>query len=69
MKKTSTTILALTFFLVGFGQTNKEAKMHQFINALMSKMTLEEKIGQLNLPSEGDIITGLGSNSNIVKKK
>lgn len=45
-----------------------DPKMDSFINDLMAKMTLEEKIGQLNLPSEGDIITGLGSNSNIAGK-
>jgi beta-glucosidase len=68
MKKTSTTILALTFFLVGFGQTNKDAKMHQFINALMSKMTLEEKLGQLNLPASSDFVTGAVSSSDIAEK-
>jgi beta-glucosidase len=30
-----------------------ETKMHQFISELMSKMTLDEKIGQLNLTSGG----------------
>ncbi|MEY3538842.1 MAG: beta-glucosidase BglX [Bacteroidota bacterium] len=68
MKKTSTTIIALTFFLVGFGQSNKEAKMHQFINALMSKMTLEEKLGQLNLPASSDFVTGAVSSSDIAEK-
>lgn len=29
-----------------------------FVDNLMSRMTLEEKIGQLNLPSGGDIQTG-----------
>ena len=33
-------------------------RMKSFIDALMKKMTLEEKIGQLNLPGAGDIITG-----------
>ena len=40
----------------------------QRVEDLMSRMTIEEKIGQLNLPSDGDIITGLGDNSNIVGK-
>jgi beta-glucosidase len=31
-------------------------------------MTLEEKIGQLNLPGSGDIVTGQASNSDIGKK-
>lgn len=39
-------------------QTQQDAKMNQFITALMQKMTLEEKIGQLNLPSVGFDVTG-----------
>ena len=34
------------------------AAMKQFIDVLMQKMTLEEKIGQLNLPSIGFDVTG-----------
>src|SRR5213075_699254 len=48
-------------------QTN-DAKMKTFIDALMKKMTIEEKIGQLNLPGSGDIVTGQASNSDIGKK-
>ena len=35
------------------------------IDSLLSVMTLEEKLGQLNLPGAGDIVTGQASNSNI----
>lgn len=35
-----------------------EAKMNSFISALMQKMTIDEKIGQLNLPSIGFDVTG-----------
>ena len=49
-------------------QTSQEAKMKAFIEALMKKMTLEEKLGQLNLPGAGDITTGQASSSNIAKK-
>lgn len=45
-----------------------DAKMNLFINNLMKKMTLDEKIGQLNLPGSGDIVTGQASNSDIAKK-
>lgn len=39
------------------------------IDSLMSLMTLEEKIGQLNLPAgAGDIVTGQAQNSDIGKK-
>jgi beta-glucosidase len=49
-------------------QTNRDAKMKTFIDALMKKMTLEEKLGQLNLPGAGDITTGQASSSDIAKK-
>ena len=38
--------------------TGKIMAMEPFINDLMSKMTLQEKIGQLNLMVAGDITTG-----------
>ena len=43
-------------------------RMKSFIDVLMKKMTLEEKLGQLNLPGAGDIVTGQASNSDIGKK-
>lgn len=46
----------------------QDAKMKVFIDALMKKMTVDEKIGQLNLPGSGDIVTGQASNSDIGKK-
>ena len=42
--------------------------MKSFIDNLMSKMTLKEKIGQLNLPVTGDIVTGQAKSSNIADK-
>jgi beta-glucosidase len=45
-------------------QTKKKA----FVDNLLSKMTLDEKIGQLNLPSSGDFTTGLAKSSDIGKK-
>ncbi len=48
--------------------TTSDSKMKTFIDALMKKMTLEEKIGQLNLPGSGDIVTGQAGNSDIAKK-
>ena len=42
--------------------------MDQFIDDLMSKMTLQEKIGQLNLPSAGDFTTGQAKSSDIGQK-
>ncbi len=39
-------------------KTASELRMNQFIRALMKKMTLEEKIGQLNLLTLGITVTG-----------
>ena len=39
--------------------------MDKFISELMSRMTLDEKLGQLNLPPSDDIVTGQTINSNI----
>ncbi|MGZ8540455.1 MAG: beta-glucosidase BglX [Chitinophagaceae bacterium] len=49
-------------------QTAQQAKMKTFIDGLMRKMTLEEKLGQLNLPGAGDITTGQAGSSDIAKK-
>lgn len=45
-----------------------DAKMDKFITDLMSKMTLREKIGQLNLPASGDIVTGEAKSGGTVDK-
>lgn len=42
--------------------------MDKFISNLMSKMTIDEKIGQLNLLTGGDAVTGTTVNSNIEQK-
>jgi len=39
----------------------------EFVAELLSKMTLEEKLGQLNLPTSGDITTGQANSSNVAK--
>lgn len=36
----------------------EKRKMDKIVDDLMSRMTLEEKLGQLNLPVAGDIVTG-----------
>lgn len=41
----------------------QDGKMDRFIDALMQKMTLQEKIGQLNLQVAGDITTGSAQHS------
>ena len=57
-------------FVVATMQLNaQDQKMNAFINALMAKMTVDEKIGQLNLITPGsDIPTGSVVSSNVEKK-
>ena len=45
-----------------------DPKMKAFVDGLMKKMTLDEKIGQLNLPASGDFTTGSITSSNIGNK-
>ncbi len=41
----------------------RDSKMDEFVNSLMQRMTLQEKIGQLTLLGAGDIVTGSGGKS------
>src|ERR1700759_2656788 len=80
--KASATLLALLFGIfftaraqapaqasaAARAQTPGDAKINPFVTTLMSKMTLDEKLGQLNLPVSGDITTGQAGSSNIAKK-
>ena len=45
-----------------------QSKKKVFVDNLLSKMTLDEKIGQLNLPTSGDFTTGTAKSSDIGKK-
>jgi beta-glucosidase len=67
MKKLITTVL-LGCAMITAGAQSKDSKMDRFIDELMNKMTIEEKIGQLNLPGSGDIVTGQAKNSDIAGK-
>ncbi len=49
-------------------QAVDQARMNLFIDDLMGRMTLQEKIGQLNLPVTGDIITGSTVSGDVVSK-
>ena len=59
---------SLSIFAQPKSTTVRDEKMDKFIDNLISKMTIEEKIGQLNLPSVGDFTTGQAKNSNIAEK-
>jgi beta-glucosidase len=65
MKRLSITLCA---FALAFAAYAQDAKMDRFIDNLMSKMTLREKIGQLNLNSIGLNSTGTFQNSDAEKK-
>ena len=64
--------LFLVLFTLGtsaaMAQKTSNARMDRFITDLMKRMTLDEKIGQLNLPSAGDITTGQASSAGIAQK-
>ena len=60
-------ITASAFTAMAAPQADKD-KMDQFIANLMGKMTLQEKIGQLNLPVSGEIVTGQAKSSDVAGK-
>lgn len=57
------TVVAL--FLASCSKQQSEAD--RFVGNLMSKMTLEEKLGQMNLPVTGNIVTGQAQSSDIAQ--
>ena len=69
MTRFKSIILSLALVLAALtAQATDQAKMKQFVDDLMGKMTLQEKIGQLNLPVTGDIITGSTVSGDVVGK-
>ena len=62
--------LAASLVVVAAGLQAQKAPrdMDRFIDQLMKKMTLEEKIGQLNLPVTGEITTGQAKSSDVAKR-
>ncbi len=64
----TTFLLFVTAAMFAQNKTAGDAKMKSYVDALMSKMTADEKLGQLNLPGAGDITTGQAGNSDIAKK-
>ncbi len=57
MKKIRTSLFVFCI-ICSFTANAQSNKMNDFINNLMKKMTLEEKIGQLNLVTPGGAVTG-----------
>ncbi|MFK2509073.1 beta-glucosidase BglX [Bacteroides fragilis] len=59
---------ACTFTPVGAASAKPPQDMDRFLDNLLKRMTLEEKIGQLNLPVTGEITTGQAKSSDIATK-
>ncbi len=68
MKKNVLLIAVLIISQIAYSQKSKDAAMHQFVGKLLAKMTLQEKLGQLNLPASSDFVTGQVSSSDIASK-
>ena len=71
MKRLALLIVVALSVTMGFTAKNqKKAQqplkpMNEFVSELMGKMTVQEKIGQLNLLPSGDIQTGVSENSSV----
>ncbi|WP_291906790.1 beta-glucosidase BglX [Chitinophaga sp. CB10] len=63
MKKSIIVLAALCLTI--HARAQQQQKMFAFVDQLLSKMTLEEKLGQLNLPVAGDFVTGSVMSSNV----
>lgn len=72
--KNKLVLLFLGCAVLGYAQkkntknTVKIKPKSEFVAELLSKMTLDEKLGQLNLPTSGDITTGQANSSDVAKK-
>ena len=64
MKRTIFFVVAMTFG--AFSAFAQQQDMRTFVDNLMGRMTLQEKIGQLNLQVAGDITTGQAQDTEVV---
>jgi len=63
------TLIGLLLFLsIAYNVQAQDAKMDAFISTLMGKMTVDEKIGQLNLTTAGAFVTGSAVNDKLQQK-
>ena len=67
-KKYSLLILLALLLPLGLQAQKPPQDMDRFLDNLLKRMTLEEKIGQLNLPVTGEITTGQAKSSDIATK-
>ncbi len=68
MKKILFVMVTLIYLGSTVSAQYNDPRMDQFVTDLLGKMTLDEKLGQLNLPSSGDIVTGQAQSSDIGEK-
>src|SRR5438552_19196731 len=70
MKKFCMFFFVVAIVSSAYSQVNYKAdeKMNAFVTDLMSKMTLDEKIGQLNLVTPGGAVTGSVVSSDVDSK-
>lgn len=61
-------VFLLGVVLVNIGAQKSPLDMDKFINDLMSRMTIDEKIGQLNLPVSGEVVTGQARSSGVAER-
>ena len=61
-------LLALVLISCGKSPIEKMTRIENRVDSVLQLMTLEEKIGQLNLPSAGAFVTGSVESSDIAKK-
>ncbi|MBO4361798.1 MAG: beta-glucosidase BglX [Paludibacteraceae bacterium] len=70
MKRFWLILLIAPMLLAGCRKQNEateDAQMRVYVDKLMAQMTLEEKLGQLNLPVTGNIVTGAARESNVAE--
>ena len=65
MKPTRKAIISAALGLVTLAAPAQDAEMDKYIDGLMERMTLQEKIGQLNLQVAGDITTGQAQDTQV----
>lgn len=65
MKKILGVLIIATSMIACVSENEPNKEMSAFIDSLMKQMTVEEKIGQLNLPVAGTIVTGEGKSVNV----
>lgn len=68
IKNSSALLIAALMGIASLQAQKSPQDIDRFIDALMKKMTVEEKIGQLNLPVTGEITTGQAKSSDVAKQ-